>query len=490
MLIKYGWAIIAVCILVACSEHASLGQTQATPPASTTGDNSFQADPAAQRQAQNRRTVVQRLTQEMRDLIPTDYTGNTAKLKALDTISDLFISGDTAAVTSGLESLAKADPDFPPADLVKAGLHYAANDIQGGGQLLEKLAIAEPDNPAVFIAFSRLAFSQNRISDALALCEKAESKMDVAKLSAVSQKFLQTQIADSMTSITAKQRRFAAAEKHADQWQALAPGSVRMLLTRAELKFLQDDIPSAMKYLNQLRQVEPKSRPPEIILASWYLRKRDDTGVEKWIKEAIGKYPENAIANLEYANWALSKEDFKTSSSAIAKYESIGEVNSSSKLLRARIAFARQQYPVAAGLLDELFKTRPGSFDVSNLYVLSLIESANKERQKLAAQIAQRNFQALPNNAVAAAAYGWVLLKQGATADASKLLLQTAKSAELPPEVTFFVASMLEANGQNAQAQTLLKPALQTKGLFLYRQRAKELYQRLGSSELPAPTNK
>lgn len=499
MLMKYGWATLAVCIFIFCSEHSTHGQTNSLPgdqgianeiTGSRADDNSFPADQTdAQRQTQNRRTVIQRLTQEMRDLIPVDYS-DAEKIQSLNSISELFISGNVAAVTKRLESLASKDQEFPPVDLIKAGLHYAVNDLQGGGKLLEKLAIEQPDNPAVFMAFSRLAFSQNRISDALALCEKAQSKLSVARLSENSKKFFQTQIADSMTSIAEKQDRMDDAEMHAERWQALAPSSTRMLLARAELKFLRGDVPSAMKYLQQLRQVEPKSRPPEIVLASWFQQKGDAASVEKWIKDALGKYPDSAIVNLEYANWALSSEDFKTSLAAIAKYESLEGANASSQLLRARIAFAQQQYLDATGLLDELFKTRPNSFEVSNLYVLSLIENDDSAKQNLAYQLAQRNLRALPSNPVAAAAYGWVLLNRGATEDASKLLARTAKSTELPPELTFFVASMLEKNNQNGQAQTLLEPALKTKGLFLYRQRAQELYQRLSSSELPAPANK
>lgn len=499
-MMKHGWLAIAICFFVFNVEHLAFGQEQEKSDDQVIAseivgtreeDNSFSVNPSnQQRQLKNRESVVKLLARELQDLIPADYSSDDSKMQSLSSIASLFIDGNTAAVTSRLEFLASQDPDFPPADLMKAGLHYAANDLQGGGVLLEKLAIEQPDNPAVFLAFSRLAFSQNRISDALALCEKAQSKLGVAKLSEVSRKFTRTQIADSLTSIAEKQKRLDAAEKYADEWQTLAPNSTRMLLVRSELKFLRDDIPAAMKYLQQLQRVEPKSRPPEIILASWCQKKKDTAGVEKWIKQAAANYPDKAVVFLEYANWALGKEDFKAASSAIAKYESLGNATTTSKLLKARIAFAQQQYSVASGLLEELFQARPGSFDVANLYVLSLIESDDAEKRKLAYQIAQRNFRALPGNAVAASAFGWVMLKTGETTNATKLLSRTAKSMELPPELTFFVASMLETNNQNTQAQILLEPALKTKGLFLYRQRAQALYERLESSELPAPSKK
>lgn len=494
MQMKYATLAATICFFIFMNDLAT-GQSQAPNDFGIaneiTGtrqeDDSSFAPSDAQRQERNRDSVINRLAKELDDLIPTDYSKNQAKLQSLKSIARLFIDGNTAAINNRLEQLASEDPDFPPSELLKAGMHYAVSDIQGGGVLLEKLAIEQPDNPAVFIAFSRLAFSQNRISDALAQCEKAQSKLNAGNLSEASKKFMRTQVADSMTAIAKKQNRLEVAEKFAKQWQALAPKSTRMLLELAELKFLRGDISAATTHLKEVRQINPKSRPPEIILASWFQQKSDAVGVEKWIKQAVANHPNDASVHLEYANWALGQEDFNLSSSAVAKHESLATTSATSRLLRARIAFAKQQYSTAADLLADLFKERPNSFNVSNLYVLSLIESDDAKKQNLAKQIAGRNLQALRNNTVAVSAYGWVLLKTGETENASKLLSQAAKSAELPPELTFFVASMLEKTNRKSQAHTLLEPALESKGLFLYRQRARELYQRLGSSVLPAP---
>ena len=443
-----------------------------------------------QQQSQNRTTIVANLAREIDDLIPTDYLTDTAKAQALKAIANSFVDGNTAAVDQQLKSLADRDPDFPPAELLKAGMHYSINDIKGGGELLESLAIKEPGNPAVFIAFSRLAYSQQRITDALALVEKAQSKLQTASSSAGSKKFMQTQVADLLTLIAVQQNRLPDADKYAEAWEKLAPSSAKMLLGRAEIKYLQKDLPAAQQFLAKLKQARPSSRPAEVILASWSQTRGDAAGVATWIKSAVAKYPDDAAVQLEYANWALSVEDFKTATAAVAKFESLDKPSLNSKLLRARVMFSNQDYVNAEKLLDELFVARSSSFDISNLYVLTLIESSDAEKQKKASQIAQRNLQALPNNLVARAAIGWVLFKSGDVKNGSTILAGIARSNELPPEVTFFVASMLEQIGQNTKAQKLLEPALKSKGMFLYRSRAKQLYDRLSSSELPAPSKK
>ncbi len=92
---------------------------------------------------------------------------------------------------------------------------------------------------------------------------------------------------------------------------------------------------------------------------------------------------------------------------------------------------------------------------------------------------------------MANAAVGWVMLKLGNKEAATEILTRTARSSQLSPEVAFFVASMLQGNGKTMQAKLLLQPALESKGMFLYRERANELMKALsGASDLPSPAGK
>ncbi len=457
-----------------------------TPPSGISG-----TAPAAQRALENREAVINSLATELNELIPGDYTKSLPEREELKKVASHFIDGNSDAINYRLDQMRKTHPDLPPSDLLLAGLHYAVNNPNQGHALLEQASVDNPMHPAISIALGRLAFSQSRIADALALVEKADRQLQSIELSPGAKLHYQTQIADSNTLIAIRQNRIEDAERYATTWEQLQPASPKMLLARAELKFLQNDIPGSMKYLAQLQKALPDSRPPETIIASWYQRQRDEPNTEKYIRLAFEKYPDNPSVQLEYANWAIGQEDFETAAATIKSYEEAEGESMTTKMMKARMAFARQSYGDAERLLADLFKLQPNSFDVSNLYALSLIETDDTEKQKLAKQITQRNLQALPNNPVANAAVGWVMLKLGNKEAATEILTRTARSSQLSPEVAFFVASMLQGNGKTMQAKLLLQPALESKGMFLYRERANELMKALsGASDLPSPAGK
>ncbi len=457
-----------------------------TPPSGISG-----TAPATQRALENREAVINSLATELNELMPGDYTESSPEREELKKVASHFIDGNSDAINYRLDQMRKANPDLPPSDLLLAGLYYAVNNPNQGHALLEQASIDNPMHPAISIALGRLAFSQSRIADASALVEKADRQLQSMELSPGAKLHYQTQIADSNTLIAIRQNRIEDAERFAATWEQLQPTSPKMLLARAELKFLQNDIPGSMKYLAQLQKALPDSRPPETIVAAWYQRQRDEPNTEKWIRLAFEKYPDNPSVQLEYGNWAIGQEDFKTAAAAIQSYEEAEGESMTTKMMKARMAFASQSYGEAERLLADLFKLQPNSFDVSNLYALCLIETDDTEKQQLAKQIAQRNLQALPNNPVANAAVGWVMLKLGNKEAATEILTRTARSSQLSPEVAFFVASMLQGNGKSMQAKLLLQPALESKGMFLYRERANELMKALsGGSDLPSPAGK
>jgi predicted Zn-dependent protease len=444
--------------------------------------------PAAQRALENRQAVINSLAMELNELIPGDYKESSPEREELQKVASHFVDGNSDAINYRLDQMRKSNPDLPPSELLLAGLYYAVNNPNQGHALLEQASINNPMHPAISIALGRLAFSQSRIADALALVEKAERQLQSMELSSQAKLHYQTQIADSNTLIAIRQNRIEDAERYASTWEQLQPASPKMLLARAELKFLQNDIPGSIDYLSKLQKALPESRPPETIIASWYQRQQDEPNTEKWIRLAFEKYPDNPSVQLEYGNWAISQEDFTTAVAAIKSYEAAEGESMTTKMMKARMAFARQSYGEAEQLLADLFKSQPNSFDVSNLYALSLIESDNTEKQQLAKQITQRNLQALPSNQVANAAAGWVMLRLGNKEAATEILTRTARSSELSPEVAFFVASMLQGNGKMIQAKLLLQPALESKGMFLYRERANALMKSLGgASDLPSP---
>jgi predicted Zn-dependent protease len=448
-----------------------------------------QASAPSDSQAENRRVLIEQLVTEMSELIPRVPEQDYPHQDLLVKIATSFVDGDRKTAADLINQLAADDADCPPEGLLMAGLSYAVNDPVRGGQILEQTALSSADYPGVYTAFARLAVGQGRLTDALALLEKAKRLMDAGQFNEKQRNFFQVQYLDAMADVAMQQRRTDDALRYVNELEQIVPDNPKVLVDRAEIEFQKQNIDGSLANLKRLREKVPSSRPPELILASWFQRTGDIAKTDEWIKKAASAYSDDPVVQMEYANWALGREDFPAASIAVNQVEkSTGEVPAT-KALKGRIAFAKGAYELAESHFNSLFEQEPDNFDIANMLALCLIESPDAAKRDKGKQIGIRNVQALPDNPIAQAAMGWIFLKSGETEQAKTMLTRASRSPELSPEVAFFLASYLHQSGNSARAKLILEPAIASQGLFLYRTAAKDLMNKIDSSvsDLPNP---
>ena len=115
------------------------------------------------------------------------------------------------------------------------------------------------------------------------------------------------------------------------------------------------------------------------------------------------------------------------------------------------------------------------------MYALCLIESDDPAKRKMALEIANNNLRALPNNVIAQAARGYILLREGKTEQAKTAIGRALQQQNSSPEIRFFAASVLNAMEEKENSIATLEQALKYRGLFLYRARAKKMLQQLSN---------
>ena len=432
---------------------------------------------AAQQQAEK---MYQQLVQELYNLIPGDPASNPEQQKVIGEAVKAFQARDAKLVIELMTAQALSDPNFPPADVMLAGLSFAIQDPKSGRVLLERAALQHPDKPAVYSTFARLAINENRSTDALALLDKLERVTQNAKLSPVSAAFYEAQYLDGATDIAMRQRRFSDARRYLTRLRELRPGNPKALMVSAELEFNEKNLEQSLLFLKQLQTALPQTRPPEIIVANWFQRTGKFDTAKVWIQAAAETYADSPQVQLEVASWAVNEEQFPMANSAIKKAEVKGETPQSLSL-KAKIAFAGESYGVAESHYGELYEKFPNNFDASNMYALCLIESDDPEKRKMALEIANRNVRALPNNVVAQAARGYILLREGKTEQAKTAIGRALQQQNASPEIRFFAASVLNAMEEKEKSKTTLEQALKYRGLFLYRARAKKMFEQLSN---------
>jgi uncharacterized membrane-anchored protein len=449
------------------------------------------AEAQAQQIAKNRQKVIEVLKNEINNLLPGEPVADSPSQKSIAAGAEAFATGNLKQALVDLGKVHEADPSLPPAEIFAAGMCFTSKDLAVGNRLMEQAAIKFPQHPSVYAAYGRLAVSSNRNVDGLLHFEKLKSLLGQSQFSDAVAKHYQIAYLDGMADIALRQNRLEDARAFTNQHRELRPKYTKPIMILADIEFKEDNVQGSLKLLNELNALSPSARVPEAIISSWYSQRGDKENTASWIAKVATKYPDDAQAQIEYASWCISEEQFEQATQTIAKAESIAGENSLSKSLKGKIAFANQKYKVAAQLYQSLLP-KSNDPDFANMYALCLAESDDAEQKKIAGRIAAQNFKAKPNNLVALAALGYVLTK---TDDSNPQIpaiftrIAQARGA-MSPEMQFFVANYLVMVGDNTNATKLLDQCLAHDGLFLYRQQASQLKAKIANSELPTPKSK
>jgi tetratricopeptide (TPR) repeat protein len=433
--------------------------------------------------------VFEVLVQELVNMIPRKLEADAEARKMIENVITAFQLREFNRASELLEELAKKDKNYPPADLLKAALSYAIRDAQNGFILLEKVAMEHPQYPGVYSAFARLALNENRISDSLAMFEKCARMIEDSDLDEEAKKYFEQQCLDGMIDVAMRQRRYDAARQYLERQVQSEPGDLKVLMSYAELEFHEKNLEKSLGYLETIKEEYPNARAPETIVAAWFEQQGDRENAAKWIRAAADKYPQDPQVLFEFASYLINIEDFPKASSVIGEAEKLSSETPFSRNLKARIAFCNMSYGIAEAHYRSLAEGQQNNFDPANMYVLSLIESKDEEKRKLAKDIATRTFRALPENVIALATLGYVHLKTGDLEQAKTIFGRLALSTGLSPEIDFFLAAYYNAIGEKDKAVGLLETNLKREGMFLYRKPAQQMVDEIknGSDGLPEP---
>jgi Tfp pilus assembly protein PilF len=123
----------------------------------------------------------------------------------------------------------------------------------------------------------------------------------------------------------------------------------------------------------------------------------------------------------------------------------------------------------------------PANGDVINQLALLLVEQPGAAQRTRAQQFAAMSAQLNNQNADAQITLAWVLFQLGRLADAEQALRSGLSLGSPSPDSSYLVARMLVEQNRIDPAKQLLKAALEadSPGLFIYRQDAQALYDKL-----------
>jgi tetratricopeptide (TPR) repeat protein len=151
------------------------------------------------------------------------------------------------------------------------------------------------------------------------------------------------------------------------------------------------------------------------------------------------------------------------------------------------IARVARDYPTAEKFFTEAHVQSPGNFAASNSLALVLIESADKEAQQRAVEMAEANVaryrENSPQQVNALTTLAWIYYKQGRREDAEKILDQIARNNALTSDGAYYVSKLLADRGEKDRARTILEEVLTNEAVFATRPDAVDLLSKLKAKD-------
>lgn len=391
---------------------------------------------------------------------------------------ELFRAGKTDEALVALRQAVTANPLLPPPRVMLSDLYYKSGNGPRAREELERAAAEEPTHPDVLTLNGTYGMNEGRITDAILSYEAALKAIDSPRWTAAQQKrFLRVARLGLARAYQAR-GDFKAARGQFTAALGDDPKNGPLRQQAAAAAFRAGDPTTAETELKTAFTDDPTLDPPELMLARLWDEKRDAAKAEEWFKKVVAAHPKNAKAARGYAQWLLDRgraADARPHLEAAAKIDPAAPETNTLLGLAARY---RKDYAAAEKVFEGLLQDAPGNPFFGWNLAIALAESDDPKKRERAVQLAESLYRQNERNqhtAESVAVLGWCLFKAGRVDDAAKALQLRANAGAFGPDIAYFIARVLDAQGKSADAQKLLKEAVAQTTPFVYRKDAEGL---------------
>jgi tetratricopeptide (TPR) repeat protein len=387
---------------------------------------------------------------------------------------------------------------LPPAEVLMAKLFILAGQSQLALQQLEDAVRKHPKDPEPYLMFAEGSLADRHITAAEALYRDADALVKEFKENPKRKAGFEKRVLHGLAAVAESRQQWATAEALLRQLIKLDPDNFAAHQRLGQVLFQQarpdpkdPNLSQSWKAFVAAYKAEPKTLTPDIAMGQLFEQAAQQATISgdksnfKYYRDqaaaAFGRattssdgYKPDLNTYLAAAMWALQTTQLKPAQrwADAAMKQDPDSVNA--KLVAAVVARFNDDFATAKRLLQEAFNQSPSNFAVSNQLALVLIESKEESDKKRAFELARINANLYSNNAEAASTLGWVLYHLGQRQQAGQVLENVIRSRALTADSAYYVATILNNQGQHAEAIAILENALANPQPFANRMNATE----------------
>lgn len=401
------------------------------------------------------------------------------KIEELTKAVESFRQRQNDQALEALKAACKAHDKLPPARLMLARLHLAANQRPLARANLEQAVVDSPSYPSTYFTLGALAIQETRWTDAQLQFEKGAALAKGDQWTAGQKKFFQVQYHGGLSAVAEGRRDWPTVRTALAAVLDLEPKNVRFRQGLARALVFLDKPEQALQELDKAAKEDKNPQPTALIMGQFYIQKGDRKKADEWLEKAVKDAPEDWRTHVGLANWLLQQSKIED---AKGHAETAGRLKADTKelnLLRGVIARYQKDYPLAEKYFQELHKQAPENFQARNQLALALAEQPDKEKRGQALQLAALNANANPSSVEALSTLGWVYYKLERLDEAERALTTAASGGTMTAETAYYLAHVMSDRGRFDNARALLKAAVDAPGNFPHRKDAQDWLERI-----------
>ena len=245
--------------------------------------------------------------------------------------------------------------------------------------------------------------------------------------------------------------------------------------------FKLNETKEALANFKSAKKIEPTLGHPFVFMARLFSQKGEKKNAKLAFEKAYKEDQTDAKVAQAFAEWLIQEGELDEAQEVAATLSKQSPNSIPALLLDGIVSLMRGDRDHAEESLIKVLDINPAHPAATNILALLLIESEASKDRKRALQYAEMNAQRFPQSVQANVTHGWVLYNMKRPQEAQAALQKGAQSGNLPANSAYLVARIMsDQEKQKEQAAATLRQVLkQSKGLFLFRNEAQALLEKL-----------
>jgi tetratricopeptide (TPR) repeat protein len=409
----------------------------------------------------------------------SDEASNKEVTNAINRFRERDIDGARAV----LERARSNNSKLPPPGVMMAMLWLSVNQLGPARSELEDTVVKFASDPEPYLMLGDLAFQDRRVTEAGVLFDKATTLAGSYADNAKRKRDFDIRCAAGNAAVAEARKQWEIAQAQLGKWLELDPDNASAHQRMGIVLFQLNKPTEALDQFREAKKLDEKAVQPELAMARLYDDSKKRETAKKLIDAAVTAAPKDPAVILAAAQWYLGQNDLENAKRLAESALKIDAKSLEGRVVRGAIARVARDYATAEKFFNDAHVQSPGNFAASNSLALVLIESADRESQQRALEMAEANVamhrEGSPQQVNALTTLAWVYYKLGRREDAERILAQITQNNLLTTDGAYYVSKLLSDRGEKDRARKILEEVLANEPMFATRPDAQDLLDKL-----------